>query len=225
VPREGLRFVVLDSITDECGVPVCSEGSLDDTQFHWLENEIQSAADARQYVIVFSHHTLRTMRMVSTDTSEYPLHFGERVDPEGGQPVGPIGDTLEDLYCRHPNVIAHVDGHEHVNAVRAHRCEDSPAKNPFVEVATAAHIDFPQQSREIELVDNGDGTTSLVLTILDHDGPPNPGAGNAGGTPLRLASIGREIGYNDYQGSRGAGGDREDRNVIVRLDKPWPPQP
>jgi hypothetical protein len=123
-------------------------------------------------------------------------------------------------------VIAHVNGHEHQNYVLPHRCEDDgQGDNPFVEVSTAAHIDFPQQSREIELVDNGDGTTSLVLTVLDHDGPPNPGGGHAGGTPLRLASIGREIAYNDYQGSRGARGDRSDRNVIVRLDKPWPPTP
>jgi hypothetical protein len=232
VPRAGLRFVVLDTITDECGVPVCAEGSVDDAQFQWLRREIAAASDAGQYVMVFSHHTLRTTRMVSTDGSEYPLHFGERVDPEGGQPVGPLGETLEDLFCESPNVIAHVNGHEHVNNVASHRCDDSPSKlNPFVEVTTAAHIDWPQQSREIELVDNGDGTTSLVLTILDHDGPPNPGSGDAGSEPLKLASIGREIGYNDYQASRGsdgkpsAQGSRDDRNVIVRLDKPWPPSP
>jgi hypothetical protein len=41
---------------------------------------------------------------------------------------------------------------------------------------------------------------------------------------LRLASVGREISYNDYQSSRGARGSREDRNVIVPLGKP-PPSP
>ena len=59
----------------------------------------------------------------------------------------------------------------------------------------------------IELVDNGDETMSLVLTILDHAGPPNPGGarpsldakGNAGEGVLKLASIGREIAFNDYQ--------------------------
>src|SRR3954447_21643862 len=229
VPRPGLRFIVLDTITDECGVPICSEGSVDDPQYQWLEQEITDAQAAGQYVMVFSHHTERTTRFESDDPSERPIHYGERVDRKDNQPVRPDaapGTTLEDLFCRHDNVIAHVNGHEHQNYVLPHRCEDpGQGQNPFVEVSTAAHIDWPQQSREIELVDNGDGTTSLVLTILDHDGPPNPGAGDAGGTPLRIASIGREIAYNDYQGSRGARGDRTDRNVIVRLNKPWPPSP
>jgi hypothetical protein len=226
VPRPGVRFVVLDTITDECGPPVCAEGSVDDPQFEWLRGEIADAASDGQYVLVFSHHTLRTTRMVSTDTTEYPLHSGGRLDPEPPQPEGVFSEeTLEDLYCANPNVIGHVDGHEHRNDVRAHRCEDSPVKtNPFVEVVTAAHIDYPQQSRTIELLNDG-GQLSLALTILDHDGPPNPGNGNASDQPVKLASIAREIAYNDYQGDRGARGSRSDRNVIIPTDKTWPPTP
>jgi hypothetical protein len=228
VPRPGLRFVVLDTITDECGAPVCAEGSVDDPQYQWLENEVSAADAAGQYVMVFSHHTLRTTRFPSTDASEQPIHYGERQDRRDGQPVRPDAPpetTLEDLFCRHDNVIAHVNGHEHQNYVLPHRCEDpGQGQNPFVEVSTAAHIDWPQQSREIELLDRG-GTLSLALTILDHAGPPNPGAGSAGQEPIKLASIGREISYNDYQGSRGARGERSDRNVIVQTDKPWPPAP
>jgi hypothetical protein len=227
-PRPGLRFVVLDTITDECGAPVCSEGSVDDTQYRWLEGEIAAAGAAGEYVMVFSHHTLRTTRMPSTDAGEQPIHFGEDVDHDGGSPQLPSAPetTLEDLYCRHSNVIAHVDGHEHENSVRAHGCQDSAGKNPFVEVSTAAHIDWPQQSRMIELAQAGDGQLSLVLTIVDHDGPPNPGSGEAeGGQPIRLASIARELAYNDYQASRGARGDAGDRNVIVELGKSWPPAP
>jgi hypothetical protein len=41
---------------------------------------------------------------------------------------------------------------------------------------------------------------------------------------LRLAGIGREISYNDYQGDRGARGGRQDRNVILPTDRP-PPAP
>ena len=47
--------------------------------------------------------------------------------------------------------------------------------NPhFWHISTAAHIDWPQQSRMIELV-NVNGKMSLVLTMLDHLGPANPG--------------------------------------------------
>jgi metallophosphoesterase (TIGR03767 family) len=225
-PRPGLRFVVLDTITDECGAPVCSEGSVDDVQYRWLEQEIGAAAQAGEYVLAFSHHTERTTRFPSTDPTEEPIHYGERFDrmSEPPRPVRPDAvETLEDLFCRHPNVLAHVAGHEHENYVHEHTCED-PGQGPnrFWEVSTAAHIDWPQQSRMIELVRNGDGTLSLVLTILDHDGPALPGTGTAGFSVLRLASIARELAYNDYQGSRGARGEREDRNVIVKMDRPWP---
>jgi metallophosphoesterase (TIGR03767 family) len=225
-PRPGLRFIVLDTITDECGAPVCAEGSVDDPQYRWLEAEVNAADAADEYVMVFSHHTLRTTRMPSNDPSEQPIHFGEDIDHKGSQPQQPSAPetTLEDLYCRHDNVIAHVNGHEHENYVLPHRCDESVGKNPFVEVSTAAHIDWPQQSRMIELAQNPDGTLALVLTIIDHEGPPNPGAGEArGDPPVRLAAIARELSYNDYQGSRGARGARSDRNVIVQLGKPWPP--
>lgn len=233
-PRPGFRFIVLDTITDECpSEPVCSEGSIDDAQYRWLDGEVSDAEIKNEYVMVFSHHTERTIRLPSSDLGEQPIHYGEREDRKSTppQPVRPDAvETLEDLLCRHRNVLAHVDGHEHQNYVLKHPC-DEPGQGPnkYYEVSTAAHIDWPQQSRMLELVKTGN-EMSLVLTILDHDGPAYPGApgpnffgqGDAGQQPLRLASIGREIGFNDYQSSRSARGSREDRNVIVPLGKPPP---
>src|SRR5829696_5859393 len=46
VPKRGVRFVVLDTITDECGAPVCAEGSVDNLQFEWLRREIAAATGA-----------------------------------------------------------------------------------------------------------------------------------------------------------------------------------
>jgi hypothetical protein len=138
-------------------------------------------------------------------------------------------------------VLAHVAGHEHANYVLRHDCADDEPPPPscavvaactnphFWQISTAAHIDWPQQARMIELVDVGD-EMAFVLTILDHDGPANPGGappaheeqGHAPDDVLRLAAIGREIAYNDYQGSRGARGERQDRNVILPTDRPPP---
>ncbi|HVL95574.1 MAG TPA: hypothetical protein VM266_06905 [Solirubrobacteraceae bacterium] len=226
-PRSGLRFLVLDTVTDDCPVPVCSEGSVDHTQYQWLDEQLTAAEAAGEYAMVFSHHSLRTIRMPSSDPSEYPIHYGERFDRRSSPPrpvqAAPPNSTLEDLYCRHPSVIAHVDGHEHENYVLQHRCEDpGQGTNPFWEISTAAHIDWPQQARMIELVNAG-GRLSLVLTIIDHLGPARPGSGNASDQPVELASIAREIAYNDYQGSRGARGTRADRNVIVPTGKPVTP--
>jgi hypothetical protein len=242
-PKPGLRFVVLDTITDECGAVVCAEGSVDDPQFQWLTSQIAAAEADAQYVMVFSHHTLRTTRFPSSDESEYPMHYGQRVDPENpANPQGPSpAQTLEELYCLHPNVIAHVAGHEHENHIIHYDCKGdvtSPdgatsAVGPgdFWHITTASELDWPQQSRMIELVDNQDGATmSLVLTMLDHLAPPNPGLGrdtslnkgNAGEQVMKLASIGRELAYNDYQAARTARGGPEDRNVILLVGRPWP---
>jgi 3',5'-cyclic AMP phosphodiesterase CpdA len=237
-PVSGLRFVVLDTVTDECGSLFCSEGSIDDAQFKWLEQQIQLAALSGEYVLTFGHHTLRTTRWPTTDLTEEPVHYGRRLDrddPLDPQNPSTVGETLEELFCRSDNLIAYVSGHEHENFVEHYDCTFPPpigsiGENDFHEVSTAAHIDWPQQARMIELIDNGDDTMSLVLTILDHAGPPNPGGapgdltadGRSGDQVLKLASIGREIGYNDYQHSRSAWGEREDRNVIILLDDPWP---
>ena len=230
-PRPKLRFIVLDTVTDECGTPFCSEGSVDDAQFEWLRREITAAEGRGQHVVVFSHHTLRTTRWPSTDPSEQPIHYGQRIDrdnPANPQNESP-GQTLEELYCEHPGVIAHVAGHEHENFVRHYTCEDelppTPGAGDFWQVSTAAHVDWPQQSRMIELIDNGDGTLSLVLTMLDHAGPAFPGGpesgdeeGQAGDQVLDIASMGREIAYNDYQANRAARGDPADRNLIIVID-------
>ena len=237
-PRQGLRFIVLDTVTDDCGTLFCSEGSVDDAQFRWLGLQIEAAKAQGEYVMVFSHHTLRTTRWPTTDATEQPAHYGQRFDRDSpANPQNPTGErTLEELFCENPNVLAHITGHEHENYVRHHTCAQeetlpTAGAGDFWEISTAAHIDWPQQSRMIELIDNGDSATmSLALTMLDHAGPPNPGnakpprraQGQSGDQVLKLASIGREIGYNDYQHGRGARGSRLDRNVIIILDRPWP---
>jgi 3',5'-cyclic AMP phosphodiesterase CpdA len=238
VPRAGLRFIVLDTVTDECGSEFCSEGSVDDPQFRWLEDEFEAARAAGEYVLVFSHHTLRTTRQPFTarDLAEEPIHYGQRLDRQNvANPQNvTIGDSLEELYCRNTDVLlGHIAGHEHENYVERRECLANEvlegAPELFWHVSTAAHIDWPQQSRMIELVTDG-GQLELVLTMLDHAGPAYPGAprpgemtrGDAGEQILRLAGIAREIAYNDYQASRGATGERSDRNVIIPLHRPWP---
>ncbi len=238
-PKPGLRFVALDTITDECGSILCSEGSVDDAQFQWLRGQLDQAAAMGQYVITYAHHTLRTTRFPSTDATEHPQHTGNRITTsiEEQEPNMVSSSSLEDVFCHYPNFLTHVVGHEHQNDIRRHDCaEGEPApgfannNTEFFEVSTAAHLDWPQQARMIELVDNGDGASmSLVLTMLDHAGPPNPGGpkpsldpkGHVGEQVLHLAGIAREIAYNDYQNARSAMGEPEDRNVIIVINKPW----
>jgi hypothetical protein len=141
-------------------------------------------------------------------------------------------DQLETVRClllRHRSVVAFVNGHEHSNRVTAitPAGDDVPAQNGFWEINTASHIDWPQQSRVIDLADNRDGTLSIFGTIVDHDSPPEPGAGPATAAVERLGSISRELAFNDPQArhdERGEGGGRgspSNRNVELLIRNPF----
>jgi metallophosphoesterase (TIGR03767 family) len=219
-PRPGLRFLVLDSINEGGG----DGGNIDTPQFQWLDAQLTEAEARKEVVVVFAHHSLRTMQQ--TPLSPFPpgdqggvldpaAHYGES---EGNCVPGPT-ESVECLLQRHRSVIAFVNGHEHNNRVEEHET--------YWEVNTASHIDWPQQSRVLDLVDNRDGTWSVWATMVDHAAPPEPGGGHATGSVKRLASISRELSYNDPDASNGedghsdARGSRSDRNVELIVRDPY----
>ncbi|HSE54129.1 MAG TPA: TIGR03767 family metallophosphoesterase [Nocardioidaceae bacterium] len=194
-----VRFVVLDTVNPNGE----ANGSLDSTQFGWLETVLAASTD--RVVVVAAHHTISSM--------DNPL-VGTGADPEPRV----LGDEVRALLLRHPSVVAMVDGHSHRNQVWAHRREDG-TPGGFWEVNTAAHIDWPQQSRLIEITDNRDGTLSIFATMLDHDGPA--AYGGRTGDPLVLAGLARELAANDWQQRDSAGrGTAESRNVELLVAAP-----
>ena len=240
-PKPGLRFVVLDSISEH-GLEA---GNIDDDQFRWLHAELSAADKAKELAVVFAHHSLRTMGQ--PPFSPFPpgdsggnlnpvVHFGEGLRETGiDQPcllkdgtLPPTPDeTLKCLLLRHKSVIAFVNGHEHANRVTPYERESGtgPVAGGFWEINTASHIDWPQQSRVLDILDNRDGTLSIVSTILDHAAAPQPGDGVVGDSVKRLASISRELSHNDPDGQTGedrgdARGAPADRNVELVVRDP-----
>lgn len=216
-----VRCLVLDTVNEHGG----PNGSLDRTQFAWLERELE--AGHRQYLdhagnavigtgtdrifLVFSHHTSATM-----DNWLAPLEH-PRV----------LGHHVRDLLLRFPNVVAWVNGHTHINRITAHpRPPGSKIGGGFWEITTASHIDWPQQARLIELIDNADGTLSIITTIIDTAAP----AAHADGlldTPDTLSSLSRELAANDWQARTdttptvdGHRGSILDRNTELLLPTP-----
>ncbi len=173
--RRGIRFVVLDTVNPNG----YSDGSIDTTQFGWLREQLESAGD--RLVVVASHHTSGTM--------SNPL-----VGTGGDTEQRVLGDEVVALLLEHPHVIAWVNGHTHTNQVWAQKRSDGTGG--FWEINTASHVDWPQQSRLIEVVDNRDGTLSIFTTMVDHSGPASYG-GHLGG-PRRLAGLARELAANDW---------------------------
>jgi hypothetical protein len=81
----------------------------------------------------------------------------------------------------------------------------------FWEINTAAHVDYPQHARVIEVADNGDGTLSLFTTLLEADAPYQADYDDRSDTAL--ASLCREITYNDIHSRTNPLGTPLDRNT------------
>lgn len=224
-----VRCLVLDSVNPHGG----PDGSLDEKQFLWLESELFAVATqylsendelvrgagVNRLVVVFSHHTAETMGNWLGEPGEHRV----------------LGKSVRDLLLRFPNVVLWVNGHTHVNNVIPHRRHpESPLPGGFWELNTASHVDWPQQARLVELVDNGDRTLSVFGTIIDHAAPaaapsqsPHPDSPSLD-SPLALASLSRELGLNDWQsrtrpipGADGRRGTLADRNVELLLPAPF----
>lgn len=203
-PAPEVHGIVLDTVNPG-GL---SDGSLDRPQFDWLTREVEGAAG--RLVVLFSHHTIATL----TNPTLGPGDAGPRV----------LGDEVTAMLLAHPQVVLWVNGHTHVNKVTAHR-STSGAPGGFWELNTASHIDWPQQSRLVELADNGDGTLSVFGTILDFAAPAaDPTKLDS---PARLAALSRELAANDWQERTGHSatvdgrrGTATDRNVELVVPDP-----
>jgi metallophosphoesterase (TIGR03767 family) len=212
-PRKGMRFISLDTVAEGGG----QWGNLDDPQYRWLKRELRKARKRDQLVVVFGHHTLATMSNTATDEAagkcEPAGEPGCDADPRRSTPIhrGLAGrKTVRALLAGTPNVIAYVTGHTHANAVRFY---GGKRGRGFWEVNTASHIDWPQQSRLLEVMDNRDGTLSIFGTVLDAAAPaeaPAPGPAAAFST-TELVSLGRALSYNDPQRLEDDGGATEDK--------------
>jgi metallophosphoesterase (TIGR03767 family) len=212
-----VRFIALDTNCLSGG----ADGGLDHDQARWLEErlaEVHSAYRAPdgstvrpgqddRLVVLFSHHGTDTL--ISSAAS----HAGPGGEPALG------GGELTALLHRFPNVVLWLNGHTHLNAVRA-RPAPGPDGGGFWEVTTCAVIDWPCQTRLVELIDSGDDL-AVVCTMLDHD---TPAVVTATQTSAEIASLHRELAANVPFGGADSGraGAAADRNVDLRIRAPFP---
>ena len=242
--KPGIRFVSIDTVSEGGVVQESADGNIDDPQFRWLKRELDQAKAQGKLVIAFAHHPIRSLTADPPDEAaqhcsgtydangQYsnPNEFGHDanpgcdLDPRSSSPIHQ-GDDLRALFDSHPNVIAYVAGHTHENKVLACGSEDGcPAGANWWEINTSAISDWPEQSRLIELMDNGDGTLSIFGTLTNTAAPV---AVPASGTPAsgfgndELASISRAVTMNDPQlGDGTAEGAARDQNVELLVDDP-----
>ena len=112
-------------------------GRLSAAQLQWLSREL--AGHPKDLAIVVSHHPIAFIR-------------------EGR-------DDLVRLLHQHPQVIALLCGHEHFHRINAFPQPGDPARG-FWQIQTASLIDFPQQQRILEIIDNEDGTGTIQSYVF-----------------------------------------------------------
>jgi metallophosphoesterase (TIGR03767 family) len=209
-----VRFIALDTNCLAGG----ASGCLDREQARWLEarlGEVHSAHRAPdgsevltghddRLVVVFSHHGTSTL----DNTRAHP-------GPDGMPLLG--GADLLALLHRFPNVVLWLNGHTHTNSIRPHRDPADPARG-FWEVTTCAVVDWPCQTRMVELVDHGE-YLSIVTTMVDHDTPLSPASLETGDD---LAALHRELSANVPWPVSALAGDASDRNTELRIIAPFP---
>ncbi len=217
-------------------------GSISDPQFQWLEEQLAANTvisygpqgelinnpDAENNLIVlFSHHTSKTLTNPGDDDAGAPYHCFKPSDS-----AECADDGLKELLQRYPNVIAWVNGHEHNNRVTAQKAPKGQAPDRgFWEINTSAHIDWPQQARLIEVAfqaGTGEQPDVVILygTLVDSAAPvkPDPAMDNIS----YLASLSRYQSYKDAclrkgQADCSSTGTGKDRNVKLIEIAPFDP--
>lgn len=188
---------------DTCNVTAGADGAVPETQFTWLESELAACQEAGILAMVLSHHNSTTL-----ENNAEPV-------------IGPAdrlvhAEEFVAMLLRYPVCVAWVNGHTHINTIRAHRGESGSG---FWEITAASCVDFPQQQQLLELVDNRDGTLSIFVTVLDHASDANwqPGDYSATG----MASLSRELSANQWLQNPGMrAGSPFDRNTELLLNAP-----
>jgi 3',5'-cyclic AMP phosphodiesterase CpdA len=208
---KSVRVILLDTACRAGG----ADGCIDREQLAWLEErlidvhsvytdrggETIRTSNANRLVVVALHHPLFTLRNTR-------------------QPDTAGGEELLQLLQRFANVILCVNGHIHMNLVQPHANREGSSVG-FWEVTTSSLVDWPCQGRVIEIFDAGGGQLAIACTMVDHDGPADPGLALAS---AEMAGLHRQLALNDPIAGAVTTrtGTSADRNVILTLPAPFP---
>jgi metallophosphoesterase (TIGR03767 family) len=199
---ESIRMFGLDT----CNRLVGADGAVPRDQFDWLEAGLAECVEQDKLAIILSHHNTLTLE----NTAESVFHPGEELIH---------APDFVTMLLRYPNMILWLNGHTHMNTIRAHRGEDG--SGGFWEVTTASCIDYPQQQQLVDICDNRDGTLSIFAITLDHASDAQWTDGDL--SQRGIASLSRELASNDWVATPLALiGSELDRNVELLVPAPFP---
>jgi metallophosphoesterase (TIGR03767 family) len=189
---------------DTCNMASGADGAVPEDQFTWLEAQLAQCETEGKLAMVCSHHNSLTI-----ENDAKPVWGGQRLVH---------AEEFIAMLVRYPVCIAWLNGHTHVNTIKAHPRQGGVGG--FWEMTTASCIDFPQQQQLVDVVDNRDGTMSIFVIALDHAAPPTWTQGDLSQTGL--ASLSRELAANSPLSKPALlAGSALDRNVELLMPAPF----
>ncbi|MEO7398158.1 MAG: hypothetical protein ABIW84_06300 [Ilumatobacteraceae bacterium] len=149
IDTDHVRFVLLDT-----NHPFGDyHGSIGTEQLSWLDERLAEVdIEPNRIAIIVSHHGADTL-----------------VNDRGGHEERRLAGDMTTLVHRHPCAIAWLVGHRHINRIEAR----AGAAGGFWEITTSSTIDWPSQTRSLEVIRHGDGTLELICTMIDHEDAPD----------------------------------------------------
>lgn len=195
-----VRLISLDTVNEHGGW----QGSLDQLQFEWLKKVL---ADSNpQYFVILSHHPASTL---------FNLYQPEGADRRVGE------EEVVELLATNPRVILWLAGHNHQHKIE--KIGESAHSRGFWHIQTASNIDWPQQGRIVEILQDGEEIV-IATSVFDHQSPVSLDEAAAHlDSPIALAGLSRLLAANDWQRRDGEfaiellAGSAEDRNRFLRL--------
>jgi len=196
------RLISLDTVNIYGGW----QGSLDEIQFNWLKEEL--ADSSPKYFILLSHHPLHTL------FNDYaPLGASRRIG---------ITEVTEEL-LKHDRIILWLAGHDHDNRVKY---IGEQGVNGFWQIMTSSLIDWPQQGRLVEILED-QGRIVIATSLIDHESPTDLTEATSDLTsPVHLAGLSRLLSANHWQRRKAnefhvelAAGEALDRNRFLWLNR------
>lgn len=186
VPGVPISLIGLDT-SSAGGVAATAAGHFPQEELDWLQEQLDELVTLNRLVIVASHHC-------SWDL---------------GSQENPLQQVLHSC----PNVILQVTGHHHENQVVPHPAPSGMDPwHGYYEIQTCSLLDWPQQMRFYEVVDQGDGTGIIYSTMVNIKMEP--------GTTVEAARFYTLIHVQEGIGDQGMG-EEDDRNVAMHVA--WPP--
>lgn len=200
-----LRLIALDTVNRFGGW----QGCIHREQFDWLSHILDESKN--KYVVLTSHHPLENL-------------FNSYAPEEESAPA--LEEEVARLLEQHPNIILWFAGHVHDHKISQRK--NSNGSHGFWEIRTASHIDWPQQSRVIEIIKSNNGKIAIGTVIFDHAGPLTfNGTADELADPVALAGFSRLLAANDWQRQNGGPfalelmeGQPEDRNIWLWANDP-----